>query len=418
MVVAAALAAPIPPSPCRPEVVAPEKGPRREAFFAWLRIPGKDLDPEIASALEKGQAGERLALRIADIDNDGAEDYVLTTYEGSGGYLGLWVFHRTNGGWALVEESPLENDLAAVHDYFDPLSHAREVLLRFCGKTYLALLGGAGPNYSREAWLWQGGKTRLVCDPPWLAEQRRAFDVLFRHRLYDEAHGFLDDVQATCAKEASPATWLWMQSDLALTAYRMGTFADCLEHVGAAERSPAFAAADATVRGALRTSAGLCRAALDRPVASGSQFSWLLELARAPGRQAVLDPRFNRLLTAIVPDAKIDEGLALRDVLKQNLFLPDDTRVVDGRYVILSGCRPHDCGSKGFAWIDLATGKSVVAVNGLVASTTLAAADIPPAVWSGIDQTVGLPEQEAVTFIGRGGEKNQITAPARHHPGP
>ena len=92
--------------------------------------------------------------------------------------------------------------------------------------------------------------------------------------------------------------------------------------------------------------------------------------------------------------------------------------MVDGRYVILSGCRPHDCGSKGFAWIDLATGKSVVAVNGLVASTTLAAADIPPAVWSGIDQTVGLPEQEAVTFIGRGGEKNQITAPARHHPGP
>ena len=76
-----------------------------------------------------------------------------------------------------------------------------------------------------------------MCDAAWLSEQRRRFQGLFDRGLYDEAHGFLDGVQESCQDEAAPETWLWMQSDLALASYRMGTFDACLGHVAEAEKS-------------------------------------------------------------------------------------------------------------------------------------------------------------------------------------
>src|SRR5262249_31221502 len=165
-----------------------------------------------------------------------------------------------------------------------------------------------------------------------------------------------------------------------------------------------------TLRKALTTNAGLCRAK------SGStpttDLRWLLDVKTDPAEQVVLDARFNQVLSAIVPDAKVD-GEALRDVLKQNLYLPDSIRVVDRRYVMLAGCRPHDCGSKGFAWIDTKDGKSLVAVNGVVASTTLWPEVIPIAAWEAMQDAIGLPDGAPVTFVGRDGKRTQITSPAR-----
>jgi hypothetical protein len=396
-------------APCRAEVVAAETGDRRQAFVAWLKANAAKTGGEVGDHAAADDLG-RFDLRIADIDNDGSDEYVLTAYGGSGGYLDLSVFRRAGAGWTAVAQSPLDEALEGVHDYFDPVSNERQVLVRFCGKTYLTLLGGGGPNYAREAWLWEGGKVRLVCDAPWLDEQRRFFQGLFDGKHYDEAHAFLDGVQAVCKREAAPQTWLWMQSDLALAAYRMGTFADCLRHVAAAEKSPHLARASASLRQALRTNAGLCHAA--KGTIAPADLAWLLDLKTDPADQVVLDPRFNGLLSAIVPDAKVD-GEALRDMVKHNLYLPESVKVIDRRYVVLAGCRPHDCESKGFAWIDTVAGKSLVAVNGLVASMSFEPAAIPAEAWAGIGDAIGLADEQPLTFIGRDGRAKQIQAPPR-----
>jgi hypothetical protein len=258
--------------------------------------------------------------------------------------------------------------------------------------------------------MWKGGTFHRVCDADWLAEQRREFQRLFDLAQYDAAHGFLDGVQASCKSEAAPETWLWMQSDLALAAYHVGTYADCLEHVAAAEKSPHLATAGASLRKAVATNARLCRAA--KGTIPPVDFAWLRDVKTDPPDQVVLDPRFDRLLTAIVPDAKVD-GEALRDLVKQNLYLPETVRVVDRRYVVLAGCRPHDCESKGFAWIDTVGGKGLVAVNGLVASTSLEPGAIPPEVWTGIAEAVGFADEQTLIFVGRDGRTREIKAPPR-----
>ncbi len=400
-----------PPAPaCGLEVVRPETGPRRDGFMAWLATHAAELGGEVAARAAADSLGS-FELRIADLDNDGAEDYVLTAHVGSGGYLDLYLFRRAGEGWALAQDSPLDQDpMVGANDYDDRASDQRQVLVRFCGRTFLTLLGGTAPNWSREAWMWKGGTFHRVCDADWLAEQRREFQRLFDLAQYDAAHGFLDGVQASCKKEAAPETWLWMQSDLALAAYRVGTYADCLEHVAAAEQSSQFATAGASLRKAVATSARLCRAA--KGTIAPVDFAWLRDVKTDPPEQVVLDPRFDRLLTAIVPDAKVD-GEALRDLVKQNLYLPETVRVVDRRYVVLAGCRPHDCENKGFAWIDTVGGKSLVAVNGLIASTSLEPGAIPPEVWTGIAEVVGFADEQALTFVGRDGRTREIKAPAR-----
>jgi hypothetical protein len=407
IVAAAALAPPAPaaapPEACHAEAVPPEKGPRRQAFLAWMAANAQALG-------EAAEAPESAELRIADVDNDGTDDYVLTRYQGSGGFLDLTVFRRAGDGFALVRESPLDDPIRGANDYFDPITRARQVLVRFCGRTYVTVLAGSGPNWSRLALAWQGGDVRPVCDAAWIGEQRAQFRRLYDAAHYDAAHGFLDGVEATCGKALDAQTRLWIQSDLALAAYHMGTFADCLEHVAAAETSPALESASAPLRRAVATNAGLCRSA--KGTSAAVDLGWLLELERDPSRQVVLDPRFDRLLSAIVPDAKV-EGEALRDLLKLNLYLPDPAQVSAHRYVVLSGCRPHDCENKGAAWIDTREKTSVVAVNGVVASTSFAATAIPAPAWRALSEVLGLPDGAEMMFVGGDGRTSEVKAPAR-----
>src|SRR5713101_2003223 len=182
-----------PPAPaCGLEVVRPETGPRRDGFMAWLATHAAELGGEVAARAAADSLGS-FELRIADLDNDGAEDYVLTAHVGSGGYLDLYLFRRAGEGWALAQDSPLDQDpMVGANDYDDRASDQRQVLVRFCGRTFLTLLGGTAPNWSREAWMWKGGTFHRVCDADWLAEQRREFQRLFDLAQYDAAHGFLD----------------------------------------------------------------------------------------------------------------------------------------------------------------------------------------------------------------------------------
>ena len=321
---------------CKLEVIPPVTGAQRDAFFRAVEV-------------DEGE------LRVADADNDGVDDWVVTRHEGSGGYLAIEVFHRTNDGWTRAADPPFGEELL-LHDYFDPISGERQVLVRFCGRTYFTLLGGDAPHWSRQAWIWEDGKTRLVCDLAWIAEQRRAFERFIANERYAEGHGFLEDVAQSCKR-----------SDLQRDVDR------------------------ATAR--LKASAKIDSA-------------WLLSLDGKQD-QYVLDRRFDPLLAAIVPGTG-----GLLDELKRDLYLPDATRVVDHRYVILTGCRPHDCSNKGFAWIDTKTKASVIAIPGTIASKSFRASAIPSAVWEALNEAIHFDPSERVTFIGPDGRARKISPKA------
>jgi hypothetical protein len=251
---------------------------------------------------------------------------------------------------------------------------------------------------------------RRACGTEWLREQQRQFQSLFDRKQYRAARPLLEGT-GVCAAEADPVLFLWLQSDAALAAQRAGAHGECMDLVDAARKSPAWARGSAAVRRALDSNHASCRKARDRlRTREGQDFSWLLELEADPDRQFVFDDRFEALLTSIVPDVSI-RGDRLRDDLRLNLWLPGSARVLGRRYVVLTGCRPHDCESKGFAWVDVVGKRSAVYAHGHLASTSFAAREVPPEVWAQLTETIGPPDGFELVFVDAQGRTSTIVVP-------
>jgi hypothetical protein len=408
---------------CQVEVVRPDRGERGARFMAWLRAhPEQAPDSQSFRELLAGPAGAEVL--IADIDNDGKDEYVVTTAEGSGGFLGLWVYRPAGHGWTTMEVP--EELHHATHEFVDPLSHEATGLVRFCGSTYVALAGGDGPEVWRDAYLWKGGAAQRVCGAAWLEEQRRFFRQLFDHKLFDEAYGFLNGAQASCQPPPDPQLWLWMQSDLALTAHRMGIDRSCLAHIAAAQGSAAATNASPALRKALATNGKLCSGAAARSAAR-YDFSWLRALAKDSDRQFVFDRRFNRLLSAAVPDLELEDGELFRDVLKARMILPEGIELHGDRYVVMAGCMPHNCGEKGYIWVDLLERRSIVAVDAVfydaaaaegsrlrhvvaLGSNTIEASEAPRQFWQQLGER--LPDSP-IHYAGPRGTWQEVEVPGR-----
>jgi hypothetical protein len=392
---------------CRPEVIRPDAGPRSAAFLTWLQAHARQALGDAAYVADGSSVAETRVL-IADIDNDGRDEYVLADWEGSGHYLSLWVFDRSGDSWTL-RHGPL-GEIKMAHDYRGPQMDESQLLVRFCGRVYVSFMGGEAPHYSPATFVWQGGKALPACDTPWLRYQRRTFQGLFDAGRYDDAHGLLDGVQSSCASAADPETWLWMQSDLALTAHRMKAYGDCLDHVTAARKSAAFAKAGPALRKALSANAALCAGAKTKTARSSRpsyDFTWLMaEVERRPDQQLVLDPRFDGLLSAIVPEWKLEDGKTLRDALKLAVWLPDPAEVVADRYLVITGCEPHNCGNRGLIWIDAVARRSIVSIGELLASTTIDAADVPQEFWDKARVDDG-----DLDYVGPSGSRTRIRRP-------
>ena len=407
-----------PAAGCRSEPVRAETGARRDRFVSWLRRQ-KLQQREPGSQEPDPGSFPGYRVYIADIDNDGVDEYVLTDEDvpsaNPNGFIRdvLLEIYRPNGnGWTKVDDpfDPL------TEPFVDPVSRKdAPLLVRFCGKTYLTDQSGAAQNWFRETLIWRGGDdVQPVCDAAWIAEQRRYFQYIFDHQLYHDAQTFLGGVLSTCDKTADASSWMWMQSDLALTAYRIGRMRTCLAHVEAARARLRQAGAGGPLRRALDTNGALCSAALARPRAP-YDFSWLRELRDHPNTPIVLDPRFAGLLLAIAPDAMIDNselGLpdeALPDVVRMALWVPEEPRFYGDRYVMLSGWEPHNPGNAAMVWIDFATRQSVVylRVGDVLASTTLDLASVPQTFW----QQLGLTPGDAASYIGPDGKWRQTQVP-------
>lgn len=77
------------------------------------------------------------------------------------------------------------------------------------------------------------------------------------------------------------------------------------------------------------------------------------------GRQNELnwDPRFIQLLKGALPQHQyfwFDHGrfTAVADLVHEFIGVPGNALLEDSRYAIINGCVPHDCGDRGFLWID------------------------------------------------------------------
>jgi hypothetical protein len=403
-------------------VIHPDAGPQRKAFAAWLTAhPGSLGD---LAGLDVDRVGDgSLGVLVADADNDGTDELVIPTWQGSGSYLLLFVFRRAGEGFALVADAPPNpghSDMWYSRDYRDDISRESQLLVRFCGKVYWNFAGGQPGRAYRDTYVWERGHTRPVCDTPWLREQRRLFQTYFDQRLYDAAHDFLDGVQGACRSEADPEQWLWMQSDLALTAYRRHTYDDCRDHVLAAKAASGFPTAPAALRKAMETNGALCQEAKgkeargDFPEAHGD-FSWLLALDGQTEDRIVGDPRFTDVLSAVVPDAPLaaDEPERLRDIVKSNLIgPPDEIRVIDKRYVTFSACRAHDCESKAYVWFDTLQKTGIAALNGYLLSRRIDSKDVPLAFWKAYREYPYGGSLSEVRYREPGGAEVTIPVPA------
>jgi hypothetical protein len=388
---------------CKVEQVRPEQGERRARFIGWLKTHRAKSDwPEETDFEGPEPRIDNYLLHIVDIDNDGRDEYVLSDVGGTANILAFSVFRPSGDGWT-PEETPFE---PGIREWAEVRPRGLQLFVRFCGKTYVNLLGGQGPNYFRDTQIWEGSEVRPVCDAPWLKEQRRYFQSLFDHKLYDEAYAFLAGARDSCKAAEDRETLLWMESDLALTGFKMGTYDTCLGHVAAARKSPGFASAGKSLRRALAANATLCGKAKAKGPSHDYDFSWLRELGHDPETPYALDPRFNGLLSAVAPDVRLEDGELFRDVLKLGVWVPEPTRWIDKRYVLLSGGEPHNPGNRGFIWIDMVTRRSIVGNTQVMGSKTFRFASVPHEFWDQLGRH-GI----QVKYLEPGGEWREIETP-------
>lgn len=347
---------------CTFDIIQPDHGATAKAFRAWLK-------PRADELVDGGDVDQNGDVYIADLDNNGSDELLFARHEGSGSYLYVWVFRGAGSSWSPVDNLPFDRQLELAHDYRGPMMNEPQLLARFCGKTTLIFQGGTEPNYYPVGLVWEGTDVTQLCSAPWLARHRRAAGDLVKQGMLDEARVLLDGVQRGCEKTA-PAEWRAIQDDLA-----------------------AIAARTASAR------------------ADTYDFSWVkAAIKKDQDQQLVLDSRFDAMLIAIVPDAKMGSD-SFRGALKKSVWLPDQPRVIDDRYLVISGCEPHNCGNKGFLWIDTTSHQAIAMTNGTLASRSTAADKIPVEFWRHTEEVVGKWADGTVEYLDGAGKTAVVKVP-------
>ena len=348
---------------CTYDVVAPDTSSTATEFRSWLKPQAGDLfgDPD---DVDNGD------VFVADLDNDGSDDILFARHEGSGSYLNAMVFRRVAGKWSLVEHPPFEEQLTGTHEYAGPLMNAPQLVVRLCGKTIVSFAGGTEPNYYPISVMWEGSAARPVCSEPWLSHHHAAAAGLEKRGMLDEALVLLNGIRSGCEKE-SPAA--------------IGAINDSISRLAARTAAASSAAYD---------------------------FSWLIDTVKTrPDQQLVLDPRFTAMLITIVPDAQLD-GESLRGALKKSVWLPDDPTIIEDRYIVIAGCEPHNCGNRGFVWIDTVAKHGIAMTGGVLASRTINPENIPPVFWRHTKELLGQSTaNRKLDFIDGRGTRRTVAAP-------
>lgn len=389
----AALAAP----GCKPESVPKMAEPETKR----LQDLFKSMDPD---------ADLPIAFYVVDINNDGKSEIVGTAFGGSMGVLELSIFVERNGKIEIQPDIPEPRELRGGEgSWYGFQGTGPSLLMKFCDKTVVSLAGRE--DGALDGFVWKGGKTTRTCEPDWTGYQMSVFKEAYDGKLFERAKGVLRGYLRTCGARLKPATRLSILSDLAVTSFRLGDYADCLASVKQAKKVPGFDASK--TKAALLFNESSC--ANPPPDASKADYRWLLDPKKL-GRAGAGEPMYEALLAATVPPLDFDKAqldLRVRGWLAAGLGVPpgravqalsvldlrgmirdrqtlagtesDDGRKVAGnRYVTFWGCLPHGCQDRSMMWVDVDAGTSAFAANDfhgcfVVGSRTLDPADLPAA---------------------------------------
>jgi hypothetical protein len=388
---------------------------------AWAGAPGCHAEPvqpvakDEYARLQKALLGKAepdmdtpFRFFVADIDNDGRPEIVGETSMGSGGYLGLTIYDEKKG--KLVERGAppnLEGSGHADEHFLNAAQATPELLIRLCGRTYLALVGNE--EGAIEGYLWKGGRTVRACDADWTAFQRARFKASYDGGLYDIAEHTLSGYLRVCGDALPNEARLAILSDMAVTSFHLGDYASCLGSVKEARQVPGFARSRSK-KALVFNEAQCAHPAVEKKT---NDFHWLLD---DKARSATVEKQLDEvLLAATVPDvdfesAKLDRRaqswlkipggaripgavavarsrakLDLRGLVRDSLWASDDVQqpVVQDRYVTRTGWVPHSAENRAMLWVDVAAGTSVFVVNDfhdcfLAGSRSLGSAELPP----------------------------------------
>jgi hypothetical protein len=308
---------------------------------------------------------------VIDINNDGKQEYVFIDYQGQLNCLLLRIFAEDDKGIRCIDMPYTPVSIGLWKTPFD------ELFVQAQGKIYICTTEFDDyQNKTRDIYFWEKDKISFACDTFWIAEQRKLFNKLYEQGLYNEAYTLLDTFEKKCRHSIDPQADLWLRSDISLAALKNGNARNALAIIKSIKGDTAFAHASKKLKKAVETNESLSQKALEKEISSTKgkyDYDWLLSY-KERGDIIGFDPRFDTLLSVVVPD--IMPASCYRHFDADEFVWKDEIKmhfrgqhyggieVIGDRYIVCAGHVPHHLPSKGFLWCDVKEKVSVVAMTG------------------------------------------------------
>lgn len=200
------------------------------------------------------------ALFIADVNNDGKEEYVWITTSGTGHSETIDSIYRKEGiKFVPAPFLPGFEPPANSGDKFDHGVIADPFITEVCGKITLNFINSPrSPVEYKKRYKWEDGQFARLCSPSAIEDTRKIFKNSLKSENYENALSYLDEFRRACATQLQGETLQWILSDLALAAYKSAAPERCLTYIAQAEGDQTFATSSEKVKKALAYNRGLC----------------------------------------------------------------------------------------------------------------------------------------------------------------
>lgn len=295
---------------------------------------------------------------IADINNDGRPEYIFYTHEGSGGYLGLWVYDAD--GHEL--QVPKAADTLDNQRFCNPLTGKDEFLVKAQGKTYMCFNTNTYMDPTRTVYRWEDDKCYFCCNRFWIGQQRELFNGLYKNKRHLSAYTLIDSFEHQSRPFINKQTDLWLRNDAALAILRNGCPYKSLKIIQDIKKTLAFAQASPALKKALEMNTALCLEAIedDKKFGSKGKFDYRPIVKSGDGALPALDD--NEFFNAVIPNISIpdDPEVLLSEIIKC-YFCGAEITIKSDRYATIDGFWPHNAGCQGFIWCDAREQVSVAA---------------------------------------------------------
>lgn len=209
---------------------------------------------------------ELCGLFVADVDNDGQDEYLWACQGGTGHYTRIeGIYRKKDKTFVPAPFIPGYENGANEAENFD-LGHVTPHLVtKACGTTFLNFVpyedwkgDKKTPASAFKRYLWSKGSLVRQCDDGILESENAAFKSRYRKKQYGEAYDYLKQVRESCHDTLRGEPLYWVLSDLAVASHHAGKAAECKKAVGEAQNDPDFGKASEKVRKALKTNRELC----------------------------------------------------------------------------------------------------------------------------------------------------------------